>query len=69
MRPFACMLIFFGLTLVAVSSWAAGTSASSLPRGAELVGVAQSGGEEHPLDQQMKEGLDSLLPRLRQLPA
>jgi len=69
MRPFARMLIFFGLALVTVTSWTADTSASSLPRGAELVGVAQSGGEEHPLDQQMKEGLDSLLPRLRQLPA
>lgn len=69
MRPFACVLLSFLLSLAPVSLWAADDADSNLPRGAELVGVAHSEGTDQPLDQQMRGELDSLVPRLRQLPA
>ena len=63
------MVLFFWMTLASVAAWGGDSMASRLPRGAELVGMAQSEGMDNPMDRQMRDGLDSLVTRLRQLPA
>lgn len=60
---FLCFLI----TAVPLQSVSA-AEAPELPRGAQVIGTAGSGGFTPPFDQQIKGELDKLLPQLKQLP-
>lgn len=61
--------VFFILALSITPSFSAesGGNASSLPRGAELIGVASSDSKDYISDQRFKMELDSLVSRIRHL--
>jgi hypothetical protein len=44
-----------------------GKGASSLPRGAELIGIATAGSNDHGIDHRLKKDLDSLVSLIKQL--
>ena len=60
------VLLIFALTIPAFSD-DSGKGASSLPRGAELIGIATAGSNDHGIDQRLKKGLDSLASLIKQI--